>query len=82
MIADTKAGARASRHTVIKEVPASAFGRRTFLHALGAGVMSGVAAPFASASEVAGEIGSEMQKARYRQSEHVNIYYRVCGYPI
>jgi hypothetical protein len=61
--------------------PKPTFGRRDFLRALGAGVAVTAAIPLATDSSADNESADEKRKARYKQTDHVNAYYRVNKYP-
>lgn len=66
---------------VMKAVSKFIFGRRQFLHGLGAGAAVATAAPFGSKAKADTETGDEKRKPRYRESDHVKTYYRVNRYP-
>ena len=64
--------------------PASktAFGRRQFLHALGAVAAVATSAPLLTNSANAdSETHDEKRKRRYQESDHVKTFYRVNAYP-
>jgi hypothetical protein len=57
-------------------------GRRDFLRGLGAG--AGIATASASLPtgvQADSETNDEKRKSRYRETEHVKMFYRVNGYP-
>lgn len=55
------------------------FLRKAGLGAVGAGAT--LATPLAGPAQADSENGDEKRKARYRQTDHVNTYYRVNRYP-
>jgi hypothetical protein len=56
------------------------FGRRQFLHALGA--VTATSVPFLIKNANAdSETTDEKRKARYRESDHVKTFYRLNAYP-
>ena len=58
-------------------------GRREFLRALGAGagIAAAGAAPLATAVKADTETADEKRKARYKETDHVKMFYRVNKYP-
>ena len=60
-----------------------AVGRREFLRALGAGagIAAAGAAPLATAAKADTETADEKRKARYKETDHVKMFYRVNKYP-
>jgi hypothetical protein len=57
------------------------FGRRQFLHALGATVAA-TGAPFlVNNANADSETADEKRKARYQESDHVKTFYRLNAYP-
>ena len=58
-----------------------AVGRRDFLRALGAGATVAAAAPLATEAKADTETNDEKRKARYKETDHVQTYYRVNRYP-
>ena len=61
----------------------TAVGRRAFLRAMGAGagIAAAGAAPLATAAKADSESNNEKRKARYRETDHVKMFYRVNRYP-
>lgn len=57
------------------------FGRRRFLHAIGASTAAAASAPLATAALADTETNEQKRKARYQESAHVKAYYRVNRYP-
>jgi hypothetical protein len=57
-------------------------GRREFLRTLGAGagLAATAAVPLATEAEAA-ESDADRKKARYRETDHVETFYRVNSYP-
>ena len=55
------------------------FLRKAGLGAVGAGAT--LATPLVGPVQADSENGDEKRKARYRQTDHVNTYYRVNRYP-
>ena len=55
------------------------FLRKAGLGAVGAGAT--LATPLTRPAHADSENGDEKRKARYRQTDHVNTYYRVNRYP-
>jgi hypothetical protein len=55
------------------------FLRKAGLGAVGAGAT--LATPLVGPAQADSESGDEKLKARYRQTDHVNTYYRVNRYP-
>ena len=55
------------------------FLRKAGLGAVGAGAT--MATPLVGPAQADSENGDEKRKARYRQTDHVNTYYRVNRYP-
>ncbi len=55
------------------------FLRKAGLGAVGAGAT--LATPLVGPAQADSENGNEKLKARYRQTDHVNTYYRVNRYP-
>ena len=55
------------------------FLRKAGLGAVGAGAT--LATPLVGAAQADSESGDEKLKSRYRQTDHVNTYYRVNRYP-
>ena len=55
------------------------FLRKAGLGAVGAGAT--LATPLVGSAQADSESGDEKLKARYRQTDHVNTYYRVNRYP-
>ena len=60
-----------------------AVGRREFLRALGAGagIAAAGAAPLVTAAKADSETADEKRKARYKETDHVKMFYRVNKYP-
>ena len=58
-------------------------GRREFLRAIGAGagVAATSAAPLATAAKADSESNDDKRKARYKETDHVKMFYRVNRYP-
>ncbi len=58
-------------------------GRREFLRVLGAGagVAATAAAPLATSAKADTENNDEKRKARYKESDHVKMFYAVNRYP-
>jgi hypothetical protein len=58
-------------------------GRREFLRAVGAGagVAAASATPLATAAKADSESNDEKRKARYQETDHVKMFYRVNRYP-
>jgi hypothetical protein len=56
-------------------------GRRDFLRVLGAGAAVTAAAPLAIEAKAASETNDEKRKSRYKETDHVKVYYRVNRYP-
>jgi hypothetical protein len=58
-------------------------GRREFLRAIGvgAGVAATTAAPLATGAKADTETNDEKRKARYKETDHVKMFYRVNRYP-
>jgi len=56
-------------------------GRRQFLRAVGVGAAATAAAPLAGQALADTETNDEKRKARYKDSDHVEAYYRVNRYP-
>ena len=67
----------------MKQQDKAAVGRRDFLRAMatGAGVAAVSAAPLATTAAADGEKNDEKRKARYKETDHVNTFYRVNRYP-
>jgi hypothetical protein len=62
--------------------PKSKLGRRSFLHALGTGVVLATGVPLATPVVADTENNDEKRKARYKASSaDVQSYYRVNRYP-
>jgi hypothetical protein len=61
----------------------TSLGRREVLRVLGvgAGLAATSAAPLATAAKADTETNDEKRKSRYRETEHVKMYYRVNRYP-
>jgi hypothetical protein len=60
----------------------SKVGRRDVLRAIGAGAgLAMTAATPLATGAVAEESDSEKKKARYKETDHVKVYYRVNRYP-
>ena len=66
----------------MKQQDKSKLGRRDFLRAMGAGAGLAVtaAAPLATAAAAA-ESEAEQKKARYKETDHVKVYYKVNRFP-
>jgi hypothetical protein len=58
-------------------------GRREFLRAMsvGASVAAAGAAPLATTAKADNESNDDKRKARYRETDHVKMFYRVNRYP-
>jgi hypothetical protein len=56
-------------------------GRRNFLRVLGAGAAVTAAAPLAIEAKADSETNDEKRKSRYKETDHVKVYYRVNRYP-
>ena len=56
-------------------------GRRDFLRAIGAGAGVAAIAPLVSPARADSESNDEKRKARYRDSKHIEEFYRVNRYP-
>jgi hypothetical protein len=58
-------------------------GRREFLRAVGAGagVAAASAGPLATAAKADSESNDVKRKARYQETDHVKMFYRVNRYP-
>jgi hypothetical protein len=56
-------------------------GRREFLRVLGVGAGAAAAAPLGSQAKADTETNDEKRKARYKETDHVETYYRVNRYP-
>ncbi|HEX3162884.1 MAG TPA: formate dehydrogenase [Pseudolabrys sp.] len=56
-------------------------GRRDFLRVLGAGAAVTAAAPLAIEAKADSETNDEKRKSRYKETDHVKVYYRVNRYP-
>jgi hypothetical protein len=67
----------------MKKEPRPKLGRRAFLRSLGAGATVAVAAagPLAGDARADTESNDEKRKSRYKESEHVKMFYRVNRYP-
>jgi hypothetical protein len=63
--------------------PKSTLGRRELLRAFGVGATAAVAAaaPIASEARADSETSNDKRKARYRETDHVKMFYRVNRYP-
>jgi hypothetical protein len=61
----------------------TSLGRREVLRVLGvgAGLAATSAAPLATSARADTETNDEKRKSRYRETEHVKMYYRVNRYP-
>ena len=59
----------------------NAFGRRQFLHALGAATVATGAPLLTNNANADSETRDEERKNRYRESDHVKTFYRVNAYP-
>ncbi len=56
--------------------------RRKFLRGLGAGAgIAATATPFATSAHADSESNDEKRKARYKETDHVKMFYRVNRYP-
>ena len=64
----------------MKQREKTTVGRREFLRVLGAGAAAATAVPLASTASAV-ESDQDKKKARYRETEDVNTYYRVNRYP-
>ncbi len=64
----------------MKTVRKTTFGRRQFLRTLGIGAAA-AASPIATVAIADSENNDEKRKSRYRESEHVKMFYRVNRYP-
>ena len=61
---------------------AAGVGRREFLRVLGAGAgAAAVTPPLAGEALADSENDQEKRKARYKETDHVKMYYRVNRYP-
>jgi len=60
---------------------AAKVGRRDFLRVLGAGAGAAAVTPGAGEALADSENDQEKRKARYRETDHVKMYYRVNRYP-
>jgi len=60
---------------------AAKVGRRDFLRVLGAGAGAAAVTPLAGEALADSENDQEKRKARYRETDHVKMYYRVNRYP-
>ena len=56
-------------------------GRRDFLRVLGAGAAVTAAAPLAIEAKADSETNDKKRKSRYKETDHVKVYYRVNRYP-
>ena len=65
----------------MQTVRGTTLGRRQFLRALGVGAAAAAAAPLATEAVAASETDDDKRKSRYRESEHVKIFYQVNRYP-
>ncbi len=59
----------------------TSLGRRRFLRAFGTGATVVVALPLPLEVKADSENNVEKRKPRYRESDHVKVYYRVNRYP-
>ncbi|MBM3598554.1 MAG: formate dehydrogenase [Alphaproteobacteria bacterium] len=57
-------------------------GRRAFLRTMGAGagLAAAAAAPLATSARADSESDSEKKKARYKETDHVKMFYKVNRY--
>jgi hypothetical protein len=55
--------------------------RRDFLRVLGAGAAVTAAAPLSIEAKADSETNDEKRKSRYKETDHVKVYYRVNRYP-
>ena len=67
----------------MKNEPKTTLARREFLRRLGAGAGVAVAAagPLAVEARADTESNDEKRKSRYKETEHVKMFYRVNRYP-
>jgi hypothetical protein len=68
----------------MKKENRTAVDRRDFLRTAGLGSVGAgatLAAPLVGTAQADSENGDEKRKARYKQTDHVNTYYRVNRYP-
>ena len=67
----------------MKEQNKTKVARRDFLRAMatGAGVAAVSAGPLASTAAADSENNDEKRKARYKETDHVKMFYRVNRYP-
>ena len=66
----------------MKEKDKAKVARRDFLRVLGAGAGAAAAAvPLATVAKADNEKDDEKRKASYKETDHVNAYYRVNRYP-
>jgi hypothetical protein len=59
----------------------STLGRRQFLRALGAGAAATATPCLATQAIADSETSDEKRKSRYKESDHVKMFYRVNRYP-
>jgi hypothetical protein len=71
----------AQEDAAMKAERKTTLGRRDFIRALGAGAAVTAVAPLATEAMADTETNDEKRKARYKETEHVKIYYRVNRYP-
>ena len=60
-------------------------GRRDFLRKVGIGAVgagAAVASPLTGTALADAEANDEKRKARYKESEHIKMFYRVNRYPV
>jgi hypothetical protein len=57
-----------------------AIGRRAFFGAVGGAAAAGAATLVAGPAAAQAEASDEMRRARYTESDHVKMFYRVNGY--
>ena len=65
----------------MQAVEKTSLGRRQFLRAFGAGAVVTAASPLAMEAKADSETDDEKRKSRYRESDHVRVFYRVNRYP-
>ena len=65
----------------MKKEPRKTVGRRDFLRVVGAGATLASAGPLAATARADSETNEEKRKSRYKETEHVKMFYRVNRYP-
>jgi secreted PhoX family phosphatase len=74
-------GAHRQENAVTQLVSKTAFGRRQFLHALGAAAAATGAPLLMNNANADSETRDKKRKNRYQESDHVKTFYRVNAYP-